>query len=104
VPQFAHIGANEMHKVGTYQEWYTCDIYPFVRDLSPEQCLRRARQHLAENDLVIIVNHYWTFFYDWQPDGWTEMMAAWNQFVDDLLTLKDAKFKTFSDFKYWNNL
>jgi hypothetical protein len=74
---------------------FASDEYCFHRYYPPEVCLAMARRVLHENALVILTNHYWTFYYDWQQQP-TGLMAVWQTFVDELLALPDAHFTTFS--------
>jgi hypothetical protein len=74
---------------------YTADDYFFTRHLEPSQCLAMAENNLQEQDLNIVVNHYWTFFFDWNGN-WEAMLEAWNRYIDQLLALEDAQFLTFA--------
>ncbi|GAB4521819.1 MAG: hypothetical protein OHK0046_33610 [Anaerolineae bacterium] len=77
------------------QRLFTCDEYFFTRHELPEKCLMLAQQRLSEEQLVIVTNHYWTFFYDWSA-GWPAMQAAWEAFIDDVLGREDVQFVTFA--------
>jgi hypothetical protein len=77
------------------QHLYTCDEYYFTRHATPQSGLALATSRLQSENLVIAVNHYWTFFYDWAGD-WVAMQDAWNQYLDQILALDAVKFRTFS--------
>jgi hypothetical protein len=77
------------------QYLYACDEYFFSRHSTPEDGLTLAQSRL-QNDLIIAINHYWTFFYDWQGE-WAAMLDAWHQYVDNLLALQDVTFGTFGE-------
>jgi hypothetical protein len=79
------------------QRLFTCDEYFFSHHFEPEACLALAKRRLAEQDLLIIVNHYWTFFYDWNGD-WEAMFGVWNQFLDEIFSLDAVEFRTFGKF------
>jgi len=63
---------------------FACDEYLFTHRDDPDGGLQIARRYLESEDLLIITNHYWMFFYDWQSQG-NALMTSWQTFVDDLL-------------------
>ena len=72
---------------------FTCGEYLFTQHEQPQESLNRALQRLNDESFLVITNHYWTFFYDWdQP---TDLFRAWNQFVDHLLKRDDIRITTF---------
>lgn len=96
VSALAEIGPYEMHEWADGRALYTCDEYLFTHRQSPALCLATARKRIEEKNLLIVANHYWTFFYDWHGDN-PGLRARWNAFVDDLLNRNDVKFTRFSN-------
>jgi len=88
-------GAYTQHTLPTGRNLVVGDEYIFSHHHVPADCLKMALHALEENDVLVLTNHYWAFFYDWLPI-WEDMLAAWDQFVDQLLALDDVQFKTFS--------
>ncbi|MEQ8676171.1 MAG: DUF2334 domain-containing protein [Aggregatilineales bacterium] len=86
---------NQKQVMDAGNKLYAGDEYFFSHHAPPIQCEELAMQRLDENDLLIVTNHYWTFFYDWNGE-WDEMLAGWDRFVDKLLSLPDARFSTFA--------
>lgn len=78
------------------QRLYTCDEYFFTRHLEPQVGLALGERRLQEQDLIITVNHYWTFFYDWNGD-WEAMQGVWNQYLDRIFALDEVEFRTFGN-------
>ncbi|MGB1287712.1 MAG: hypothetical protein ACPG7F_14330, partial [Aggregatilineales bacterium] len=62
----------------------------------PAQSLKTARDRLAAENIFILVNHYWTFFYDWQLKADIRSMQHWHKLIDDLLRRDDLRFTTFA--------
>lgn len=94
ISHYEHIGAYQHHTINQHRI-FTCDEYLFTRWDSPETCLSNARQRLKTQDLLIIANHYWTFYSDWKGDN-IALQASWAEFVDDLL-LANSDFITFAE-------
>ena len=90
---YATLQSYQYTNLSPSQRLYACDEYFFSHHSTPENCLALAQSRL-QNDLIIAINHYWTFFYDWAGE-WAAMLDAWHLYVDDLLALHDVKFQTF---------
>lgn len=95
LPGYAHIGTYEQNPLPGGRSLYTCDEYIFTHRDDPQKCLATARERLEMLDLLVIANHYWMFFYDWQEVN-TAMLAAWHTFVDELITRDDVRITTFA--------
>lgn len=93
--QYAHLTANHMCVMENGKHLYAGDEYFFSHHSTPSSCEALAMQRLEENDLLIVTNHYWTFFYDWDGE-WHDMLAAWDHFVEKMLSLPDVRFSTFA--------
>jgi predicted deacetylase len=63
---------------------YTCDEYLFDLSRPASDSLENARQQLKTEPLVIAVNHYWNYFYDWNG-VMLPLMDAWQTFVRDII-------------------
>jgi hypothetical protein len=63
---------------------FTCDEYLFHHRDSAESCLANARERLQHAELLIISNHYWSFFHDWQGAETTSaLLRAWHTFASE---------------------
>jgi hypothetical protein len=63
---------------------FTCDEYLFHHRDSAENCLANARERLQHAELLIISNHYWSFFHDWQGAETTSaLLRAWHTFASE---------------------
>ena len=88
VADYAHV----IHPSGRHI--FTSEEYIFTHRDEPSSVLATARKRLAEQDFLILTNHYWTFFHDWS--GPHPLLDAWDQLVDDLLASRaNIKFSTF---------
>ena len=67
------------------QRLYVCDEYFYTHRDDPSESLDRARKSLQENNLTIITNHYWMFYYDWEKKPNPTMMESWNSLLDEIL-------------------
>lgn len=78
---------------------FTCDEYLFNHRADPQEILKTALSRLDDPavETLVIANHYWCFFYDWVGDN-RPLLAAWDQFVGELLKRDDLRFTTFADF------
>jgi peptidoglycan/xylan/chitin deacetylase (PgdA/CDA1 family) len=74
---------------------FTCNEYLFTHRDNPDESLAKARERLTTESILIIANHYWTFFYDWDGPN-ASMLQSWYRFVDDLLANSNCKLTTFS--------
>ena len=93
IPQFQHIGAYEKHQIDDCL-LYTCDEYLFTHHEDAEICIANARERLKSYKLVIVANHYWNFYTDWNGDN-QPLQDVWTQFVDDLLGDDSTEIVTF---------
>ena len=92
-------------KTGSYQHLilpsgnhaFTCSEYLFTHREQPQQALSNALRRLEDENFLIITNHYWTFFYDWSEP--TDLLTAWDQFLDRLLQRNDVLITTFQQLR-----
>ncbi len=47
------------------QNIFTCDEYLWTHRENPETILETSLKRLDDEPLLVLTNHYWTFFYDW---------------------------------------
>jgi len=75
---------------------FVCDEYLFTHRDDPEACLSNARLRLQTAETLIVANHYWCFFYDWEGPK-DDLLAAWYQFADELRNQPDRPITTFAN-------
>ena len=80
------------------QMLYVCDDYLFTYQREPVESLRLARAALADNELTIVCNHYWMFYHPWRDEPNAANMAAWNEFLDEVLAAADCQVMSFSGY------
>ncbi len=68
----------------TGKRLYTCDEYLFDLTRPAADSLANARQRLQSEPLVIVANHYWNYFYDWNGVN-QPLMAVWQTFIQEML-------------------
>ena len=76
---------------------FTSDEYLFTHREDPAVCLENAHQRLQTEGLLIICNHYWIFYYDWQETV-SALGGTWQLFIDSLLSHPDRQITTFAAF------
>jgi predicted deacetylase len=95
IPTYSHIGAYQVHPLQNGRRIVTCDEYLFTHRRKPGESISDARHRMRTGTLLVLANHYWTFFYDWNGPN-TQLLAEWDLFVDDLLTANgDHQVTTF---------
>ncbi len=61
---------------------FTCDEYLFHHRDTAENCLANARARLQSTEMLIIGNHYWSFFHDWRGAAVrSDLLKAWQTFA-----------------------
>ena len=66
----------------------------FSRFNSAEYITETVKQLIHNYDIIVLVNHYWEYFFDWkQLDA--RYFAAWNECIEYLLDRPDVKFINF---------
>ena len=55
----------------------------------------RVEEWLAAHDLLVLVSHYWEFFWDWNVAD-QEFLTAWHDILDYLLEREDVEILSFS--------
>jgi len=93
-PEYVIRGGYQQFTTPAGNPLYTAEEYLFNHRDDPAQITRTARQHLQTRSLLVLVNHYWTFYYDWGDT--TGLYTAWDAFVDDLLALPPGTITTFA--------
>lgn len=94
LPQLAPYRSAEL---ANGRQLFTCDEYLFVHREEPQQCLANARQRLEREELLIVGNHYWMFYYDWQETP-TPLLEQWHRFVDMIVSESNQQITTFAAF------
>jgi hypothetical protein len=92
----ADMGPYQMREVGPGELIYTCDEYLFTHRDPSQDCLASARDRLRTASTLIVGNHYWCFYYDWDGPN-AAMLDSWYQFLDDLLAHPERKITTFAN-------
>jgi len=92
---YSHLGPYQTHALPNGRRIFTCDEYIFTHRRKPGASISDARHRMQTETPLVIANHYWTFFYDWNGPN-TQLLAEWDLFVDDLLTTsEDRELTTF---------
>jgi hypothetical protein len=95
-PAYSHLGPYQTHSLPNGRRIFTCDEFLFTHRRGPGESISDARQRMQTETLLVIANHYWTFFYDWNGPN-TQLLAEWDLFVDDLLAASGShEITTFS--------
>jgi len=94
-PSLSTIGPYEGYRLSNGLKLFTCNEYLFTHRDKPDESLTNARERLRTETLLIVANHYWTFFYDWAGPN-ESMLRCWRAFVDDVLANPDHELTTFS--------
>ena len=63
---------------------------------SPKSAFDRVRNAVENKDVIILVNHHWEYFYDWNGLD-SAFFSAWKKVTEYLLGKEDLKFLTFSE-------
>ena len=92
LPPLTGFGARSINE---RQMLYVCDDYLLNYQRDPAESLRLARAALAQNDLTIISNHYWTFYHPWRPEPNRPDIAAWNSLLDTIMDAEDCEITSF---------
>lgn len=98
LPELPELAGFAAGKIGRGQMLYVCDDYLFTYKRRPAESLRLARAALAENDLIVVSNHYWMFFHPWRAAPNAADMKAWNALLDDLFSSDEIAVTSFSDY------
>lgn len=63
---------------------------------APDSILSKVEKIIETNDVVILVNHYWEYFFDWSQLNQC-FFEAWEKTIEYLLQREDLHFLTFSE-------
>jgi hypothetical protein len=70
---------------------FTCDEYLFHHRERAEICLANARERLHHAELLIISNHFWSFFHDWRDaQSLSDLLKAWHAFAAEAIQQRRA--------------
>ena len=70
--------------------------YILTRFNNPESILNKVKAAIETRDVVILVNHHWEYFYDWNGLD-SSFFSAWNKVMEYLLQKENLKIITFSE-------
>lgn len=84
LPELDLHGGYQHLKTTTGRHIFTCEEYVFNHREDPMEALAKVRNLMESESFLVITNHYWAFFHDW--NGPTPLLDAWDQFVADLLS------------------
>jgi hypothetical protein len=70
--------------------------YILTRFDNPESILKKVKGVIETRDVVILVNHHWEYFYDWNGLD-SSFFSAWNKVTEYLLQKENLKIITFSE-------
>jgi hypothetical protein len=70
--------------------------YPLNRFNTPDSILSEVRRTIETNDIIILVNHHWEYFFDWSKLD-QSLFGAWQQVIEYLLQKEDLHLLTFSE-------
>lgn len=96
MPDLQQVKGHGYTQLGESQWLYICDEYFYSHRDDPQESLKRARASLAEHKLITIVNHYWSFYYDWEDHPDEDLMTNWNLLLDDVLYDDSIQIVSFS--------
>lgn len=88
-PTLAGMGGYRSKRLPGGMALFTADEYLFTDKTPPDQCLVNALHRQENEALLIMANHYWTFYDDWNGPI-PAMHARWNEFLDVLLASRDV--------------
>ncbi|MCC6613708.1 MAG: DUF2334 domain-containing protein [Anaerolineae bacterium] len=96
LPDLADMQPYQRRQIAPEQWLYTCDEYLFTHHDDPDESYTKALDRLAKAEVMIVANHYWTFFHDWQPTPNAAMLRRWHDFVADALRHPGVQVGTFA--------
>jgi hypothetical protein len=70
--------------------------YLLTRFSNPELILRKVQNAVETRDIIVLVNHHWEYFYDWNELD-TSFFSAWNKVTEYLLQKENLKIITFTE-------
>lgn len=86
LPHLPQLRGHDYAELKDTQILYVCDNYFYTHRDDPHNSLMDVGKHLALNDLTIITNHYWMFFYDWNPIPNADKLSKWHKLLDHVLS------------------
>ena len=98
LPALPQISGFRAGRINQRQLLYVCDDYLFSCQRDPAESLRLARAALAEEDLIIVCNHYWMFFHPWKPQPNAADISAWQSLLDGILEADDYEIASFAGY------
>jgi len=93
--EFASATGYQRYTLPDGRVFFTCDEYLYTHRHDPAESLATARYRLQQHDLLVVANHYWSFFYDWDEPN-RAMLDSWHTFLDDALQTPDLTVTTFA--------
>ena len=63
---------------------------------NPNLILNKIKKIMETTDLIILVNHYWEYFFDWSHLD-QAFFRGWQQVIEYLLQREDIHFLTHSE-------
>jgi hypothetical protein len=69
--------------------------YILTRFDSSESIFNKVQNIVNTQDIVVLVNHHWEYFFDWGGLN-SSLLNVWRQVVDYLLQREDIRFLTFT--------
>lgn len=94
-PPLARMDSYQARRLPGGLAMFTCDEYLFTDKATPQTCLNNALQRHDSEELLILANHYWTFYNDWAGEL-PAMHRHWDAFLDVLLA--EREIVTFSSY------
>lgn len=86
IPLVPEIGSYQQITLPNGAKGFTSDEYLFTHREDPQESMVKALDRIGSDaPVVTIVNHYWTFFHDWQAVN-PVMLDCWHQVVEVLLS------------------
>jgi len=70
--------------------------YLLTRFNNPESVFNKVCHAIETKDIVVLVNHHWEYFYDWNGLN-SSFFRAWQQVTEYLLHKEDLEFLTFTE-------
>ena len=63
----------------------------------PAKMIEQVLYDLEMHSLLILVNHHWEYFFDWNDEPCPEFFSAWQRILQELLSKEDVQIMSFSE-------
>lgn len=70
--------------------------YLLTRFNNPESVFSKVRNAVETKDVIVLVNHHWEYFYDWNGLD-SSFFSAWKKVTEYLLQKEQLEFLTFTE-------